>query len=455
LLLLHKTGQRVLTHPRESNFKVLAIDSRIKALQWGISTSKFEPECQNMNAVIAGYKSGAINYSTNLTILYAGHIVDTAPDYASFAQDRQKRLDHYASLHGSGWLFYESPLDVPPSCKPMMMKSLALSRVQAWHKLGAYYLNQGYQKQHGFVSRIHQLSAMKPSQREPFFQRGPNDTFNCQGLGPRLSFRALLDSGATYPSLYSSDLLALGIDENNYSCQALETMNTANGEITSRVFELLVCVLDEKGGHLVDPNDPMLPHFHHHLGGLCPVVETRGSPPLVNGFDFAARLSGLLPFLACYVSSTPNRGLLYFGENRKDVLGGHRMPGQEKWDIALPTTVAVSLEDYKVLQNHWGDPKITFTHRGGAVVDKDHDTLNHASTLTYRDERNGGPDAVIEVNPRADMDRARLVAQIAELQEENKAAQAAELEEENKAAQAQAAARLRAIMFERGINLRQ
>jgi hypothetical protein len=55
-----------------------------------------------MNAVIAGYKSGAITYSTNLTILYAGNIVDTAPDYASFAQDREKRLDRYASLHGSG-----------------------------------------------------------------------------------------------------------------------------------------------------------------------------------------------------------------------------------------------------------------------------------------------------------------------------------------------------------------
>jgi hypothetical protein len=38
------------------------------------------------------------------------------------------------------------------------------------------------------------------------------------------------------------------------------------------------------------------------------------------------------------------------------------------------------------------------------------------------------------------------------LEEENKAAKITELEEENKAAQTQAAAQLRAIMLERGIN---
>jgi hypothetical protein len=95
---------------------------------------------------------------------------------------------------------------------------------------------------------------MGPSIHEPYFERSFSDftKVQCGEHGPRLSFRCLLDSGATLPSLHTLDLYNLGIKPVQYEAQSVIRMVTANGGKVVRVFELFVCVLDEDGKQLVD-----------------------------------------------------------------------------------------------------------------------------------------------------------------------------------------------------------
>jgi hypothetical protein len=190
----------------------------------------------------------------------------------------------------------------------------------------------------------------------------------------------LLDSGATYPSLYKEDFHKLMIDEQNYAAQSVDLLGTANGNITSRVFELFVCVLDDQQKQLVDENHCAWPYHAKYLGGLCPVSELQSSTAYdLQGREIAARLSGMLPFVACYMSSTPTRNTLFLGEDRKDVLGSHRMPGQRKWDISIPPPAPMSDDVWA----KYGDPKTTFSHRMGRVVDEDDQFVDFASTITF------------------------------------------------------------------------
>jgi hypothetical protein len=199
--------------------------------------------------------------------------------------------------------------------------------------------------------------------------------------GPRLWFESMLDSGATYPSLHTEDFGNLGIDSNNYGCQSVQRMRTASGYSNSRIYELYVSVLDHDGRQLVDSTDPVYPSpCPLYLGSLCPVVEC--SLPMTidpNGMETEHRLSGILPFLACYVSSTPSRGIMYLGEDRNDVLGHNKMPGQKKWDISIGNR----LRDNTVLHEDMFDkPKINFSHRNGQIIDEDHLVDPHVSVLT-------------------------------------------------------------------------
>jgi len=67
------------------------------------------------------------------------------------------------------------------------------------------------------------------------------------GTGPKLRFRSLLDSGATYPSLFRQDLEHLGIDTARYAAQSTVTLATGRGIMNARSYELLVEVLSEEG----------------------------------------------------------------------------------------------------------------------------------------------------------------------------------------------------------------
>jgi hypothetical protein len=134
---------------------------------------------------------------------------------------------------------------------------------------------------------------------------------------------------------------------------------TANVEKVVRVFELFVCVLDEDRRQLVDKNDPVYPHAPYYLGSMCPVAEIEGEVKYdEQGREICLRLSGMLPFVACYVASAPMRDGIHLGEDRNDVLGSHKMPGQKKWSLEEPTISSDGLPD-----DHYGRPKITFNHR--------------------------------------------------------------------------------------------
>ena len=223
-------------------------------------------------------------------------------------------------------------------------------------------------------------SGTQPSYLEPTFKRLPDGRVWCQEAGPKQVFRSLLDSGATYPSLYKGDFHKLMIDEQNYAAQSVDMLGTANGTVISRVFELFVCVLDEQQKQLVDENHCAWPYHAKYLGGLCPVTELPGSIAYdPQGREITLRLSGLLPFVACYFSSTPTRNTIFLGEDRKDVLGSHRMPGQRKWDISIPPPPPMSNDVWA----KYGDPKTTFSHRMGRIVDEDDEFVDFASTITF------------------------------------------------------------------------
>jgi len=321
-------------------------------------------------------------------------------------------LDRYAEAHGPHWIFYESPLDVHPETQPLMMKSLSLDRKDSWTNLGPYYLNQGYWKRAGWVRRMPQMANSSISFLEPTFRRLPDGRVACQEPGPKQCFRSLLDSGATYPSLYREDLQKLAIDETNYACQAVATMKTANGIVNARIFELFVCVLDDNNEQLVDPNDAAWPYHAHYLGGLCPCIELLDTLDVSpEGVQVGDRLSGLLPFVACYMTSTPTRNTLFLGEDRKDVLGSHRIPGHKKWDIQMPNGPPGSA----VTWDMFGDPKTTFVHRQGRIIDRDDPNLNHASTVTFLPGTE--QEYTITINPIEELekDRAERAARDAHL----------------------------------------
>jgi len=329
-----------------------------------------------------GYMTGAINYSTEFTLVWAAKIVGKASHYNDFTADRNAILDRYLETYGPGWFFYEAPLKINPDGKPRLGGSVGLQRGNGNFALQLYNINQGFWKQSGFVSRLSRETLGPTQMRDggPQFIRDEQGRVDCGSPGPKLTFRSLLDSGATYPTLHAEDLIALGIDIFWYPAQSVQTMTTANGSINSRLYELFVCVLDEQGRQLVDPKDAVWPYSHKYLGGLCPVAAS--TIPMQydeNGLERPFRLSGILPFLACYISSTPGRNTLFLGEDRNDVLGTHRMPGQKKWVIQMPPLQLASSIPFEA----YGNPHVMFSHRGGQIVDIDRRDKKHASTLIF------------------------------------------------------------------------
>ena len=64
------------------------------------------------------YQNGSIPYSESVTLIYASQIVDTASAYSEIIRNRSELLDLYFSRHGSGWLWWEAPLNVHPQTCP-------------------------------------------------------------------------------------------------------------------------------------------------------------------------------------------------------------------------------------------------------------------------------------------------------------------------------------------------
>ncbi|KAH6681024.1 hypothetical protein F5X68DRAFT_211728 [Plectosphaerella plurivora] len=168
----------------------------------------------------------------------------------------------------------------------------------------------------------------------------------------------MLDTGATNPCLYGPDLDALGVKFGEHPAASVLNAQTANGLMKCYVYELHVAVCDTRTGQtLVDPADPVWPSRPHILGGISRVLAM--PPPgnqvvrpghvaeldengNVHKFLYGAwkdsltsnagRLSGLFPTQCCYVQATPGLRTFWFGEDRRDVLGTQRMPGQRRFE---------------------------------------------------------------------------------------------------------------------------
>lgn len=349
-------------------------------MQWALDNSKFEPEAENIRAAIAGYHSGAIEYSEHYTLLYAGQIVDTAPDYPSFVHNRRERLDQYREAHGEHWLWHEEPLKVHPDARTLATRSVGLVQTASHTALGHYYICQAFQKRTGWVSRMPELKDMHyPEQFHEKFRANDVGKVWAGMAGPRLTYRSLLDSGATFPSLYRSDFASLGISHDYYAAQSVANVRTANGTTYNRIYELVVNVVDDQGQQLVDPHDPVWPIYPKYLGGLCPVMESNyGEEFDPNGFEVNMRLSGMLAFMACYMSSTPTRCRLNLGEDRRDVLGFNRMPASRRWDISVGGLFQDKMQGPASLDNG----KTTFTHLDGKWIEEDHPTIPHGNLIT-------------------------------------------------------------------------
>jgi hypothetical protein len=179
--------------------------------------------------------------------------------------------------------------------------------------------------------------------------------------GPRIVWDTLLDTGATLPCLFEGDLPRLGIDRYSYAAQSSRTIATADSVIETRVYELDVGVCGG-GGEVGDllglggggggnptpfspclsprrtlyppPNKPPNPSppkkdpESDSLTCTVPVVFFAGSSS-----DFPSdqhtpdRLSGILPFHLCYLSSAPGNFKLWMGETKGDVIGPGKLPG--------------------------------------------------------------------------------------------------------------------------------
>jgi hypothetical protein len=98
--------------------------------------------------------------------------------------------------------------------------------------------------------------------------------------------------------------------------------------------------------------------------------------PNEDGMISNQRLSGLMPFLACYFTSVPANNRIYLGEDRSDVLGLPKMQGQRRWQIGVDMGQALAFD-----LSIFGDPKVTFSHRNGRILDVDRQDETHNSDL--------------------------------------------------------------------------
>lgn len=321
--------------------------------------------------------------------------MDHASTYGEFVADRQERLDRYGKEHGPHWLWYERPLKVHADARPKMAACAVLTRKDDETDMHPWTVNQCFWKRSGWVARMKQLAGNHPVPGSATFGVGPNGEVFCQADGPKVVFRTMLDSGATYPALSEDDIRDLGIDRRVYACQSVENLHTASLGITCRIYELFVQVVNENNQSLVDSNSPVHPLQPPYLGGLCPVVDTGKSQEYDSeGVENTVRLSGMMPFLACYVQSTPNRPYLFLGEDRKDVLGHHKMPGQRRWQLGAWITTP-SRETWGM----YGDPVTTFSHKKGQVIDEDNSHGLNASKVIF--DKGTPREVVYHVNPTA------------------------------------------------------
>ncbi|KAK2063242.1 hypothetical protein LY76DRAFT_535450, partial [Colletotrichum caudatum] len=250
--------------------KAAAVASRIELLADSLEDSRFPPERANIAAAVSLYRAGRIPYSANWALLYAGHLVDFAPTYASFTADRAARLDRYARLHGEGWLWIEPPLAREPGGPTFFSarRGTFLPENDTSYDMGHYSVTMSFRRMKNLVYRggggpAADVSGKRKRDRPSRSVDDDDDDDDNDSKGmikageswpayfsdeeavsperaapssalrssrpsrhprmardhaaPTLHFRMLLDSGATLPLIYDGDARALGIRRATYA----------------------------------------------------------------------------------------------------------------------------------------------------------------------------------------------------------------------------------------------
>ncbi|KAJ4310721.1 hypothetical protein N0V84_010832 [Fusarium piperis] len=350
--------------------KLQKVQERIHLLKNILKRNECPTASINIRAAIKAYEEGTVRYSDLWALFYAGHLVDLCFSYDSFTHDRAERLDLYYEQHGPGWLWYEPPLSPAAGRQPSLMAATWAQPAKDSNTMSggfnqAWDITMGFRRVKGFHSRDGTL----PSQSGKFLayktrvrsMPKPQIRDDCwvedDEMAPRCFFLMQLDSGATHPCLYNTDIDLIGIDRALYPPQTHTTVNTANSTAVASIYEMRVDVCRHDGQSLVGDN-PVWPGERRELGGIIPVMVLlegidNDSGPLdeseieirrERGEDVSeatlavrkkspkdARLSGMLPFQVCYFAGAPGMDM-WFGEDRCDVLGADRMPGQRRWE---------------------------------------------------------------------------------------------------------------------------
>lgn len=157
--------------------------------------------------------------------------------------------------------------------------------------------------------------------------------------GPTIFLEMLLDSGAEFPILLHRDFELLGYTAADMNAATVVELNAAAGQNSvAQCFELLVGLdLRRGGGDRTKHDDDSRHFFPTRVVKLGPAI--RG--PASGGYS-GERLSGILPFLAYYVSGAPGQDALWLGGERGDVLGADKVPAGVRYDPFFATTVAAT-----------------------------------------------------------------------------------------------------------------
>lgn len=152
--------------------------------------------------------------------------------------------------------------------------------------------------------------------------------------------KVLLDCGSNFPMLPLGDLRdRFDVDLKYYAAQGTLNIQMASGQVQpSRFFEMFTSVWSDDGTPLVGSGDKAVwPSEPPLLGGYVPVWVNELK---LDNIRYTDRLSGMMPFEACYMSSAPTKRTIWIGEDRRDVLGAGRMPPHLRYE----TDKAIAVE---------------------------------------------------------------------------------------------------------------
>lgn len=420
-------------------FKEERVRSRLAVLKETLAQST-EPECEpmraNLSAAIRGYQEGTIGCSSTYTLIFAGHIVDTTcRTWAEFTVDRKDRLDGYFEQHGPGFLWWEPPLaggkdrvnakkalvlDVTKHIEPDVQfrddqchfripmcfrKESALTcrlagtqgrcakagqggpskpstRKRKWVSVDDGDSNaELLKKARGAVAGTHQTHPFPQMSAKgaTLSKAGPvdMDTIVSTPAGQTHIFEMLLDSGCETPILFHADFVSLGFSSADMNAASVATIHGANGRKSNlKIFELL-------GGVQLSEND-----FHgHELFPTCVIkLDWRLKPPA--GYS-GERLSGVLPFLAYYMSFAPGMDRAHMGNERGDVLGMQRIPGGLRYDPFVKPRLGEPRETLFEQLQALNPSKIVFEHQrqsgGRTLMEEENESEGGGSRITLFD----------------------------------------------------------------------